>query len=158
MSYSFSIRPIQIFLTGILFGLALWVLSPTAYAQETTAEATYADIEETLGFVPDFFKAMPENGVAGLWTTMKTLQMNPNTALDAKTKELIGLAVAAQIPCDYCIHGHTEFAKAAGASEQEIREAIGMAALTRMGSTLIQGAEVDMSQFRVDIEQLVSPE
>lgn len=149
-------RAIQTLRTGVLLGLTFWTLSTTAYAQETTAEATFADIEETFGFVPDFFTAMPENAVAGVWGTMKSLQMNPNTALDAKTKELIGLAVAAQIPCAYCIPAHTEFARAAGATEQEIREAVGMAALTRMMSTMLQGAEVDMSQFRADIEQLVS--
>ena len=48
---------------------------------------------------------------------MKTLQLNPNTALPGRTKELIGLAVAAQIPCHYCIVAHTEFAKLNGASE-----------------------------------------
>lgn len=125
-----------------------------AHTQEMTAEATYAEIEQTLGFVPDFMTAFPESAAPGIWITMKSLQMNPNTALDGKTKELIGLAVAAQIPCAYCVYGHLRFAKANGASEQEIREAVGMAALTRLGSTLMQGTEVDMPQFKADIERL----
>lgn len=132
-------------------------LMQPASAQESV-EATYADIEQTLGFVPAFFRDMPDHGVAGLWTSIKTLEMNPDTALDGKTKELIGLAVAAQIPCDYCIYSHTQFAKANGASDQEIREAIGMAALTRMGSTLLNGTETDPSRFEKDIDRLVAGE
>ena len=34
--------------------------------------------------------------------------LNPNSALSGKAKELIGLAVAAQVPCQYCIYAHTE--------------------------------------------------
>jgi AhpD family alkylhydroperoxidase len=51
---------------------------------------------------------------------MKTLQLNPGTALSGKVKELIGLAVAAQVPCRYCTYAHTEFARLDGASEREI--------------------------------------
>ena len=40
-----------------------------------------------------------------------------------KTKQLIGLAVAAQIPCAYCVYAHTKFAKAAGATDAQIKEA-----------------------------------
>jgi AhpD family alkylhydroperoxidase len=85
-----------------------------AHSNPATFEETVIEIEQTLGFVPDFFNAMPENGAAGMWAIMKQLQMNPETALDAKTKELIGLAVAAQIPCSYCIEAHMQFAKANG--------------------------------------------
>ena len=42
--------------------------------------------------------------------------MNPTGALDAKTKQLIALGVAAQILCAYCVFAHTKFAKAAGAT------------------------------------------
>ena len=49
--------------------------------------------------------------------------VNPATALSGKHKELVGLAVAAQVPCKFCIVAHTEFAKLNGASEAEIKEA-----------------------------------
>ncbi len=67
--------------------------------------AARADIGKTLGFVPQFFLKLPEGMLPGAWEEMKTLQMNPNTALPGRTKELIGLAVAAQVPCRYCIVG-----------------------------------------------------
>src|SRR5690349_5732261 len=70
----------------------------------TSVVEARADIQVTLGFMPSFLKALPEAALPGAWAQMKALQMNPDTALDGKTKELIGLAVAAQVPCKYCIY------------------------------------------------------
>ena len=114
----------------------------------------FKEIEQTVGFVPQFFRMIPDSQLPSFWSSMKTFQMNTNTALDVKTKELIGLAVAAQVPCDYCTYFHTEAAKAAGATDQQIREAIGMAAMTRMGSTLLNGLQIDQPQFRKDVQRM----
>ena len=54
-------------------------------------------------------------------------------ALSVKMKELIAVAVAHVTQCPYCIHGHTERALHVGASEQEIMEAIWVAAEMRAG-------------------------
>ncbi|TAM86416.1 MAG: carboxymuconolactone decarboxylase family protein [Candidimonas sp.] len=54
-------------------------------------------------------------------------------ALDAKTKQLIAVAVAHVTQCPYCIKGHTEGAMRAGASDAEIMEAIWVAAEMRAG-------------------------
>ena len=86
---------------------------------------------------------------------MKTLQLNPSTALPGRTKELIGLGVAAQIPCRYCIVAHTEFAKLNGASEAEIGEAVAMAALTRHWSTFLNGIQTDETKFRGEIAKII---
>jgi AhpD family alkylhydroperoxidase len=84
------------------------------------------------------------------------VQLNPATPLDGKSKELIGLAVASQIPCQYCIVFHTEAAKLNGASDAEIKEAIAMAALTRHWSTVLNGSMVDETQFRKEVDQIVA--
>lgn len=117
-------------------------------ADTTDTKATYADIEATFGSVPTFLKAFPAEGIAGAWNEMKSLEMNPKTALSNKEKELIGLAVAAQIPCHYCIYFHTESAKANGASDEEVKEAIAMSALTRHWSTVLNGSQIDMEAFK----------
>lgn len=135
--------------------VAVGVMQPS-YAQDGAAQPTRADIEQTLGFVPEFFDALPEHAIDGFWAMMKQLELNPDTALDGKTKELIGLAVAAQIPCQYCVYSHLRAARANGASDEEIREAVAMAALTRMGSTVLNGLEVDMPRFQADIDQLMA--
>jgi AhpD family alkylhydroperoxidase len=54
-------------------------------------------------------------------------------ALDEKTKQLIAVAVAHVTQCPYCIKGHTKLALRRGASEDELMEAIWVAAEMRAG-------------------------
>jgi AhpD family alkylhydroperoxidase len=123
---------------GLLSGMALAIVWARSRQEQKnpTAVATYKDLEVTLGLVPDFFKAVPETGIAGAWAEFKSIQLNSATKLTGKTKELIGLAVAAQIPCTYCIYFRTAAAKANGATDEEIREAVAMAAISGHGSTV----------------------
>ena len=55
-------------------------------------------------------------------------------ALSTKTKQLIAVAVAHVTQCPYCIRGHTERALKKGATEQELMEAIWVAAEMRAGA------------------------
>lgn len=55
-------------------------------------------------------------------------------ALSAKIKQLIAVAVAHTTQCPYCIRGHTSEALNAGASPEEIMEAIWVAAEMRAGA------------------------
>jgi AhpD family alkylhydroperoxidase len=136
---------------------ALRVSEANASENRTTAEARAArdDIAKTFGFVPGFFKAMADVAVVGAWQEMKGLQMNPKTALSGKTKELIGLAVASQVPCRYCIYAHTLFAELNGASEQEIGEAISLAGLERHWSAYLYGSQIDENKFRGDLQRIL---
>jgi AhpD family alkylhydroperoxidase len=140
--------------------LAAALVSAVGFAQpaltQSPAEETFADIEQTLGFVPDFLAETPEHAVAGFWSLIKDFELNPDTALDGKTKTLISLGVAAQIPCDYCIYSGIRIARSYGATDQEIQEAVTMAGLTRLGSTLLNGLEADMSQYQADIDRLLA--
>jgi|SRR5690625_1775906 len=61
-------------------------------------------------------------------------------ALDAKTKQLIALAVAHVTQCPYCIKGHTRGAAKAGASEAQMMEAIWVAAEMRAGGAYAHSA------------------
>src|SRR5919197_3198920 len=54
-------------------------------------------------------------------------------ALPTKTKQLIAVAVAHVTQCPYCIRGHTELAVKHGSTEQEVMEAIWVAAEMRAG-------------------------
>jgi AhpD family alkylhydroperoxidase len=141
------------FLTAATFTV-LAALAQPAVAQD--AQATYRDIEQTLGSVPAFFKQMPASAVGGAWAEMKGFQLNPQTKLSGKTKELIGLAVAAQIPCQYCIYFHTAAAKANGASDEEIKETVAMAAVVRHWSTVLNGTQVDLGGFKHDTDAVLA--
>jgi AhpD family alkylhydroperoxidase len=139
--------------TAFSFG-ALGAIAPAASA-DTSAQATYQDIERTLGTVPSFFKLFPESGIAGAWAEFKSVQLNPKTKLDGKTKELIGLAISAQIPCHYCVYFHTAAAKANGASDEEIREAVAMSAIVRHWSTVLNGMQVDLAGFKNETDTVL---
>src|SRR5688500_5402507 len=124
------------------------VVAEQARAETREAAAARADIQKTFGFVPGFLKATPDVALPGAWMDMKALQLNPATALSGKTKELVGLAVSAQIPCRYCIYAHTQFAKLNGATQAEIGEALTIGALTRKWSTVINGLPQDEAKFK----------
>lgn len=120
----------------------------------TNAEETYKDVEKTLGFVPDFIKSYPKVGVTGAWIKMKQLEMG-ESSIDAKNKELISLSVAAQVPCEYCVIFHTAAAKAHGASEEEVKEAVALAGGVREWSSVLNGQRLDKKKFEADVDKII---
>lgn len=62
--------------------------------------------------------------------------------LDAKTRELIALAVAVTTRCDGCIAFHTDAAVKHGATREEIAEALGVAIDLNAGAALVYSARV----------------
>jgi AhpD family alkylhydroperoxidase len=135
-----------------------YVKNPTKAAMAPKAvsdsDSAWKDIEATFGIVPSFFRAFPSSGISGAWKEMKALQLNPNTAIPGRYKELIGLAVAAQIPCHYCTYFHTEAAKMNGATEEQVKEAIAMSAITRHWSTVLNGIQIDPAAFHKEADQI----
>ena len=72
---------------------------------------------------PDTYRAWREFGK----------QVFAEGALDAKTKQLVAVAVAHVTQCPYCIQGHTKQATRMGATPEELMEAIWVAAEMRAG-------------------------
>ncbi len=60
-------------------------------------------------------------------------------AISVKYKELIALGVAVTTQCPYCIEIHAGNAREVGASEQEIAEAVLVAAALRAGGAVTHG-------------------
>jgi AhpD family alkylhydroperoxidase len=58
------------------------------------------------------------------------------TVLDNKTKELIRLSVASVLRCKHCTEHHIKDALSAGATKEEITEAILLASLQSAGTQL----------------------
>ena len=58
-------------------------------------------------------------------------------ALDTKTKELIALAIGVATRCDDCIAHHTYDALQAGATREEIADALGVAVLMGGGTSVV---------------------
>ncbi|MGH3532139.1 MAG: carboxymuconolactone decarboxylase family protein [Mycobacterium sp.] len=55
-------------------------------------------------------------------------------AIPEKTKQLIAVAVAHTTQCPYCIRGHSRLARRKGNSDEEIMEAVWVAAEMRAGA------------------------
>lgn len=89
-------------------------------------------IREIGSLSPETVKGCQELGGAGAKTGK----------LDAKTHELIALAVAVTLRCDGCITMHTSAAIKAGASKEEIAEALGVAIAVNAGAALVYSARV----------------
>ena len=74
-------------------------------------------------------------------------------ALPEKIKQLIAVAVAHVTQCPYCIRGHTELAIKQGATEQEIMEAIWVAAEMRAGAAYAHSVIAIDTMHRMDAHQ-----
>ncbi len=136
-------------LTALVLAAGL-AFAPAQAQDVPTADATYADIAATLGGVPTHFKDYPQSAVAGAWAMTKGLLMGEGNSLEPKVKSLINLAVAAQIPCQYCIWLETKMAKAQGATDAEVSEAVAQAAYVRHWSTVINGLQIDFATFKAE--------
>jgi AhpD family alkylhydroperoxidase len=99
---------------------------------------------------PGFMRRVtPERVLQPAWSAYQAVYQDG--ALPGKTKQLIALSVSAQVPCDYCVLAHTKRAKTAGATDDEIREAIAVAGTVRFWSTMLNGAAYDMQAFQQEI-------
>lgn len=87
--------------------------------------------------VGDFGKAAPDalKGYVALAAGAAKTQH-----LDARTRELISLAVAVTTRCDGCITSHVEAAIKAGVTKDEIAEALGVAIAMNAGAALVYSA------------------
>ncbi len=85
-------------------------------------------------------QTLPDQVLKLHWDEQQAV-LNATGALDGKTKQLIALAVSAQIPCAYCVYAATQAAKAAGATDGQIKEAVATAALVRFNSTMLNGSD-----------------
>lgn len=77
--------------------------------------------------------------------------------LDVKTKELIAVASSVLMRCQYCVDVHSQRAVTAGATKEEIAEAISVsmfvAAGSQIGWTNIYGENVYDKIFEKDKEE-----
>ena len=63
-------------------------------------------------------------------------------ALTAREKSLIALAVSHAVQCPYCIDAYSSDTLEKGCSEQEMMEAVHVAAAIRGGATLVHGVQM----------------
>ena len=94
---------------------------------------------QLVGRIGEVGELSPET-LAGYQTLSKAGQKTGR--LDAKTRELIGLAVAITRQCDGCITVHTAEALKYGATREKIAEALGVAVALNAGAAMVYSARV----------------
>jgi AhpD family alkylhydroperoxidase len=137
----------HLLLVSVAFALSL----PLGASADESLDVAKTEMESALGTVPPFIALLPEGAQAGAWAFMQGSSSNPDGEIPPKYRELIALGVAAQIPCAYCTYAHTAFAKANGATDVEVQEAIAYGAEVRLWSTVLNGNQYDLYKFRADI-------
>jgi len=116
-------------------------------------EDTLRDIQKAFGIVPGFMKAIPADVLVKEWPLMKTYQLG-ESAIPAKYRELIGLAVAANIKCPYCSLMHTAMATGYGATEKEISEVAFLASFTARWSAMLHALQYNYDTFVKEVHQI----
>jgi AhpD family alkylhydroperoxidase len=130
--------------------LSVLVISATLLAQESKSDdwtKAQEEMKAMFGGVPVMFEKLPAHVRASAWEWFKSMS-NPDAAIPPKYGELIGLAVASQIPCHYCVYAHSTMAKMLGATDQEIEEAVAKGAEVRYWSTILNGNQVEFEAFK----------
>jgi len=116
-------------------------------------ENTLKDIEQTLGMVPGFMKAIPKDVLIQDWPLMKKYQLG-GTQIPAKYREFIGLATAANIKCPYCSLMHTAMATFNGATARELSEVAFLASFTARWSAMLHALQYNYDTFAKEVKQI----
>lgn len=113
----------------------------------------YREIEQVMGVVPEFMKALPDSTLELEWRLFKRSQIDEGP-IPNKYRELIGLAIGSVTKCRYCTYFHTEFAKLNGASPAEIEDAIHVAKSSAGWSAYLNGQQLEFESFKKEVQQV----
>jgi AhpD family alkylhydroperoxidase len=116
-------------------------------------QEVYKEIEDTLGLVPGFLKALPDRSLETEWKLFKETEIEEGP-IPSKYRELIGLGIAAVTKCRYCLFFHTEMARLNGATEAEIEDAVHAAKSSAGWSAYIQGLQTDFEEFKSEVRRV----
>jgi AhpD family alkylhydroperoxidase len=89
------------------------------------------------GHRAEMAKLAPEEFKA--WVGLNNIAGYTDGAIPLKYRELIAIAVAHATHCPYCIESHAKKAKAAGATKEEVAEAVLLAAALCAGAAAAHG-------------------
>jgi len=111
----------------------------------------FDDIKATKGidFVPHFWRALATSPdqLDLIWSRLKAL-MHPEAVgresqLDARTREIIALAVSATNGCSYCVNSHTAALRKQGVDSEMLGEILGIVALFNSTNALADGYQIE---------------
>ena len=110
------------------------------------ARAVFDDIRAVrkTDHVNNFWRALAHDPVTlkRTWESVKQV-MGPG-ALDAKTKEMLYVAVSIAHGCTYCIHSHTAAARAKGMTEAEHADLVAVVGMASETNRIVTALGVDV--------------
>ena len=109
------------------------------------ARAVFDDIRTTRGsdFINNVWRALANDPplLKATWERAKAVMGTPG-ALDPLTREMIYVAVSIANGCEYCVHSHTEFARAKGMTEAQYAELVSIVMLASSTNALAQAFQL----------------
>ena len=130
----------------LLFILLFVGMYSTAFSQDTVL--TLEEKQELLAASP-FNSVYPASILKSSDTYFKAqMGLYKEGVIAEKEAHLVALATSAAIKCEYCIPYHIAELKRLGASEDEIKTAVLIAADIMKMSTLFYGNEFDLEAFK----------
>ena len=130
----------------LIFTLLFTAICSTAFSQDATLTAE--EKKELLEASP-FNSVYPESILKSADTYFKAqMGLYKEGVIPEKEAHLVALGTSAAIKCQYCIPYHVSELKRLGASEDEIKTAVLIAADIMKMSTLFYGNEFDLEAFK----------
>ena len=121
-------------------------------AASPEVRAVYEDIKATrkVDWINNFWKVLA-NHPASLKRTWESVKqtMTPG-ALDARTKEMLYLAVSMSNSCDYCIVSHTAAARKAGMTDAMLHELIAVVGMANETNRMVAAYRVEPDEKLVE--------
>ena len=125
--------------------LVLLFLLTTAFGYSQTTDQEYDVLKKKSPFNKMYPKATAADAAAYFRAWNKIFKEGP---IPMKEARLAAISASAAMKCEYCITAQVHLAKAAGATDDEIKAAIFIAAEVARFSTLLYGNEFGMDNLR----------
>ena len=124
-----------------------WLVSFLLVGMASTVSVADDTMREVKTANP-FILLHPESQQAAAEAYYAAVEKNVfNGAIPLKHAQLAAISASVAMKCVYCIPAHIAFAKAAGATEEEIKTAVAIAADVALNSSMLYGSQFDMDTF-----------
>jgi AhpD family alkylhydroperoxidase len=121
-------------------------------AASPEVRAVYDDIKATrkVDWINNFWKVLANHpaSLKRTWESVKQI-MAPG-ALDARTKEMLYLAVSMSNSCDYCIVSHTAAARKAGMTDAMLHELIAVVGMANETNRMVGAYRIEPDEKLVE--------
>lgn len=126
------------------------IVRPVEYEEAgPEVRAVYDEIRKSRGVarIPNFWRTIASHPglLKRTWDSIRQV-MAPG-ALDARTKELLAIAVSATNGCEYCVRSHVFAARKLGMTDAELGEVMGIVGMFNETNRLVHGFQIEVDEM-----------